>query len=71
MDAKETIERDFERCWKEEWESGAKEILEKQDMKKLKELCGEIFSMASGEFLAFLGDKVKEWRLEDLKESMK
>jgi len=64
MDAKETIERDFENCWKEEWESKAKEILEKQDMGELKKLCVEIFWIASGEFLAFLGDKVIERGLD-------
>jgi hypothetical protein len=53
MDAKETIEKDFENCWKTEWESKAKEILEKQDMEGLKKLCVEIFWIASGEFLAF------------------
>jgi len=65
MNAQETIERDFGRCWKEKWESKAEEILEMQDIEELKKLCEEIFLLAFAEFLAFLGDKVGEWMLED------
>jgi len=33
-------------------------------MEEMKKLCVEIFWIASGEFLAFLGDKVTEWGLD-------
>lgn len=39
MDAKETIERDFQKCWNEAWRDRAKEILKNENMKELKGLC--------------------------------